>query len=139
VTMNRKPRTGFARALRRNSTDAEKRLWKHLRGRAFAGWKFRRQHPVGGYIADFACPECKLIIELDGGQHMAAHEADERRTSELNRLGYRVLRFWDHEMLANTQGVLDAIYEALNSSPQSSPQRGEEEADLNSSPLSGRG
>jgi very-short-patch-repair endonuclease len=70
---------------------------------------------------------------------MAAREADERRTRELSRLGYRVLRFWDNEMLANTQGVLDSIYEALNSSPQSSPQRGEEEAGGSSSPLNGRG
>lgn len=125
--MSRKLKTEFARALRRNQTDAERRLWKYLRGRAFAGWKFRRQHPVGAYIADFACPERKLVIELDGGQHLTAHKADERRTRELNRLGYRVLRFWDHETLANTQGVLDAIYEALNSSPQPSPQRGEGE------------
>lgn len=120
-------KTEFARRLRRDSTDAERRLWRHLRSRRFSGFKFRRQHPVGRYFADFACPEHKLIIELDGGQHVRLRERDAHRDRELEKHGYRVLRFWDNHVLARTQVVLEAIYEALFSSPQPSPQRGEGE------------
>jgi very-short-patch-repair endonuclease len=115
--MNSKPTTRFARTLRRNMTDAEKRLWLHLRGGSLAEYKFRRQHPIGPYVADFACPACKLVVELDGGQHALNQASDERRTRELSARGYRVLRFWDHEALTNTQGVLDAIFDSLTSSP----------------------
>jgi very-short-patch-repair endonuclease len=122
-----RPRVAFARGLRRDSTDAEKRLWRYLRGRRLCGVKFRRQHPVGRYVADFACPERGLIVELDGGQHARSHGRDARRDRLLGGHGYRVLRFWDHDVLSRTQAVLDTIYEALCSSPQPSPQRGEGE------------
>ncbi len=117
----------FARRLRSDPTDAERRLWHYLRDRRFCGLKFRRQHPVGKYIADFACPERGLIIELDGGQHATQRERDARRGRELEKHGYRVLRFWDNDVLVRTQVVLEAIYAELFSSPQPSPHRGEGE------------
>ena len=127
MRVRKKPKVGFARRLRRDQTEAERRLWQHLRDRRFSGLKFRRQHPVGRYIADFACPDRGLIIELDGGQHAREHERDVRRGRELGEYGYRVLRFWDNDVLARTQTVLEAIHEALFSSPPPSPQRGEGE------------
>jgi adenine-specific DNA-methyltransferase len=145
VRKEHKASTGFARTLRRNMTDAEKRIWSHLKGRSFAEYKFRRQHPIGPYIADFACPACKLVVELDGGQHALNQARDERRSRELAVHGYRVIRFWDHEALSNTQGVLDSIYEALraadrSSSPQPSPRRGEGEEEPEAPlPVNGRG
>ncbi len=90
-------------------TDAEHRLWQHLRGHRFAGLKFRRQHPIGDYIVDFCCSEKHLIIELDGGQHATQSEQDEARTAYLQHLGWQVLRFWNTDMLSNTEGVLQHI------------------------------
>ena len=81
--------------------------------RQLGGAKFRRQHPIGPYIVDSCCPEAKLVIEIDGGQHAAAKEADARRTAFLEAQGYRVLRFWDNEGLARTQGVLEPVLGAL--------------------------
>jgi very-short-patch-repair endonuclease len=120
----------FARGLRRRQTDAERRLWARLRDRRLLGAKFTRQTPIGPYIADFCCREMKLIVELDGGQHAARVAHDAGRTAFLQALGYRVLRFWDNEALANTDGVLQRVAEALSSagpSPRPSPQRGEGE------------
>ncbi|WP_159017526.1 endonuclease domain-containing protein [Cognatiluteimonas profundi] len=102
----------FARRLRGGLTDAERNLWHHLRNRSLMGWKFRRQHPVGPYIADFACVESKLIVELDGSQHLS-DPRDAVRTSQLESHGYRVLRFWDNDALTNTEAVLAVIYDAL--------------------------
>ena len=96
-----------ARRLRREATDAERRLWYHLRNRQLGGFKFRRQETIGRCIADFACAECRLIIEADGGQH--SDDADSERTEYLNGLGWAVLRFWNNDILQNTQGVLEAI------------------------------
>jgi len=104
----------IARRLRRDSTDAERRLWAVLRDRRLAGYRFRRQHPVGDYIVDFACTKHGLIIEADGGQH-ADSEADERRTAFLRAEGWRVLRFWNNDILANPEGVLETILQALRS------------------------
>ena len=101
-----------ARALRVAMTDAERRLWACLRGRRLVGYKFRRQHPLGRYILDFACIEHRLAIEADGGQHSES-AADERRTAWLERQGWRVLRFWNNEILANSEGVQETILEAL--------------------------
>jgi very-short-patch-repair endonuclease len=101
-----------AHQLRQNSTDAEKRLWAAFRGRQFEGFKFRRQHPIGFFIADFACIEHKLIIEADGGQH-ADNDNDIIRTVWLEKQGWRVLRFWNTDILANTSGVLETILKAL--------------------------
>ncbi|MBI4737310.1 MAG: endonuclease domain-containing protein [candidate division NC10 bacterium] len=105
-----------ARRLRRDQTEAERRLWARLRARQVHGAKFRRQHPIGGYIADFCCPECGVVVEVDGGQHAAQVEADSRRTAFLAERGYRVLRFWDNEVLAQIDAVLERIAEAVTDS-----------------------
>ena len=99
-----------ARHLRRVMTDAERRLWRELRAHRFAAWHFRRQHPVGPYIVDFICLAARLVIEIDGGQH--SPDRDGRRTAWLEAAGFRVLRFWNNEVLANSEGVLQAIAEA---------------------------
>ena len=101
-----------ARKLRKNFTDAENALWQELRGRRFSDVKFRRQHPIGKYIADFACVERHLVIEVDGGQH-AENSADLRRTARLNEKGWAVMRFWNDEVLLNRDGVLLRIREML--------------------------
>jgi very-short-patch-repair endonuclease len=101
-----------ARQLRKKMTDAERRLWSVLRGRTLSGYKFRRQHPIGLYIADFACVEHRLVIEADGGQH-ADNLDDERRTVWLESQGWRVMRFWNNDILTNTDGVVRMIVEAL--------------------------
>ncbi len=114
----------FARRLRRTQTDAERKLWAHLRDRQLCGAKFRRQHPIGKYITDFCCVEIGLIIELDGSQHMQQVQADQRRSRYLEQRGYRVLRFWDNEVLANIDGVMEQIVRVLNSPhPSLSPKR----------------
>ena len=103
--------THLAKGLRKRSTDVEQLLWSRLRAGRFEGMKFRRQHPIGQYIADFVCLEKKLIIELDGGQHTLPDEIlkDGQRDAWLEKEGYTVVRFWDNEVLTNTSGVLDAI------------------------------
>ncbi len=104
-----------ARGLRRNQTDAERTLWPRLRKRQLLGAKFRRQHQIGRYIVDFCCSHKKLIVELDGGQHADLACADAQRTAFLEREGYQVLRFWNHEVLANSDAVLEQIDQALTS------------------------
>ena len=101
-----------ARELRVNMTDAERRLWSALRDRRLQRFKFRRQHPLGPFIVDFACIEHRLIIEADGGQHADSVE-DVKRTAWLENRGWRVLRFWNNDILANTEGVQLAILEVL--------------------------
>ena len=102
-----------ARALRRGTTDAERALWSRLRRRQLGGFRFRRQHPIDRYIADFVCPEARLIIELDGAHHLRQFEADGERTADLERRGYRVIRFWNHDVLLQMDRVLSVILEAL--------------------------
>jgi len=104
-----------ARNLRRRQTDAEARLWQQLRARRLEPYKFRRQFPIGSFIADFSCKERRLVIELDGGQHAEPEEIakDRRRTLALEAWGYRVIRFWDNEVLQNMEGVVEAILETL--------------------------
>ena len=99
--------------LRQNATDAERRLWSLLRNRRLQHYKFRRQHPIGAFVADFACTKHRLVVEADGGQHNES-AADARRTAWLESQGWRVIRFWNNEILANTEGVLIAILQALN-------------------------
>jgi adenine-specific DNA-methyltransferase len=101
----------FARDLRKNQTLAEARIWYRLRGRRLSGLRFRRQHPIGPYFADFACLELGLVVELDGGQHSSAHgrSRDCTRSDVLAAHGFEVLRFWDNEALSNTAGVVEAI------------------------------
>lgn len=103
---------GPARGFRRGTTDAEQRLWRHLRRRQLAGHRFRRHCPVGPYIADFACLERRLIVELDGGQY-AGSAQDRCRDAYLYRRGFRVLRFWSNLVLENPEAVLFEIDRAL--------------------------
>ncbi len=106
----------FTKQLRRNMTDAEKLLWRHLRAHRLAEQKFRRQQPLGPYVVDFVHFAARLIVEADGGQHNAiAHDA--QRDAWLKAQGFRVLRFWNNEILLNTDEVLAVIFEAVGGSP----------------------
>lgn len=107
-----------ARILRQNQTDAEKLLWSRLRARQMESAKFVRQYPIGTYITDFACRSLKLVIELDGGQH-ADNPADAERMNVLESSGYRVLRFWNNEVLSNVDGVLQVIAHAIRAASNS--------------------
>ncbi|NOT88656.1 MAG: endonuclease domain-containing protein [Lysobacter sp.] len=102
----------FARILRANMTDAEAELWKHLRRRQLLGCKFRRQHPIGPYVVDFACLERRLVVEVDGGQH-AESASDPRRDACIGRLQFVVVRFWNDDVLTNIDGVCGIICEHL--------------------------
>jgi very-short-patch-repair endonuclease len=106
--------TNTARMLRKNQTDAERALWHRLRNRRLLGVKFRRQVPIKGYVADFAALEIKLIIELDGSQHIDNKEADEIRTGFLQREGYKVIRFWNNDVLLRLDDVLEFILQAVS-------------------------
>jgi len=115
-----------ARDLRRNSTDAERWFWKRLRNRQLLGHKFRRQVPIGPYIVDFICLELRLVIEVDGSQHRRQDDYDESRTQFLGTQGYRVLRYWNNEVLQQGEAVLESIVQALLAPhPNPSPRRGE--------------
>ena len=118
-----------ARDLRHTQTDVERALWRLLRSREMAGFKFRRQHPLCGYIVDFVNLEKRLVIELDGSQHQEQTAYDNARTQTLNEAGFRVLRFWNNELIENREGVLQVILSALTS-PHPGPlpaERGEGE------------
>jgi very-short-patch-repair endonuclease len=104
-----------ARRLRRTATDVEAALWLHLRNRRLGNLKFRRQATLGRAIADFVCAEKRLVVELDGGQH--CDEADAARTARLKALGYRVIRFWNHDVNENLDGVLERILVEANALP----------------------
>ena len=120
--------TKIARQLRHNSTDCERILWCQLRSRQFFQKKFRRQQPIGPYVVDFYCSHCRLVIELDGGQHADQVDADQRRTEFLIGQGYQVLRFWNNQVLENIEGVLKEIWKALNHPhPNPLPNKGEGE------------
>lgn len=108
-----------ARELRRSSTLAEARLWEQLRAKRLGGAKFARQHPIGPYVADFACRSRLIVIEVDGATHGTDAERahDRKRTAFLQQLGYRVLRFGNDEVLNGMDGVLTLISEALNEAP----------------------
>ena len=97
--------TPVARRLRGRETEAEKLMWHHLRARQFLDLKWRRQHPVGSHVADFACDALRLIVELDGGQH-ADSESDRARTAALQSSGWQVQRYWNNDVLDNIEGVL---------------------------------
>jgi len=119
-----------ARELRRSSPDAERALWQRLRSRQLGGYKFRRQHPIGVFFADFACVEAGLVVELDGGQHLGdeAMHRDARRTAKLHELGFQVLRFSNRDALVETDGVLTVILDWLTAHhphPNPLPQAGE--------------
>jgi very-short-patch-repair endonuclease len=102
-----------AQELRRNLTPAEKKLWSHLRAHRMGDVHFRNQHAIGNYVVDFCAPRKKLIIELDGSQHMEQQEYDSERTAFLEAKGYRVLRFWNDDVINNMEMVLKAIWSTL--------------------------
>ena len=104
----------FARRLRRDMTDAERRVWARLRHNQLGGFRFRRQHPLGPFVVDFVCLEQKLVVELDGGQHAEAVDADASRTRWLNDRGYRVLRFWNHQVFEEWDVVEAEVWRLLN-------------------------
>jgi very-short-patch-repair endonuclease len=101
-----------ARALPKSMTDAERVLWRLLRDRRLAGWRFRRQEPIDHYVVDFMCFEARLIIEADGGQHFES-QTDKTRDAYLQSKGFRVVRFWNNDVLSNREGVQRIILEAL--------------------------
>ncbi len=102
-----------SRRLRQASTDAEKALWQRVRGRQLGGYKFRRQVPIAWFIADFLCEEKKLVVELDGGHHQEQADIDERRTKQIERHGYRLVRLWNNDVLKNIEGVLETLLAEL--------------------------
>lgn len=106
-------KTKFAKSLRRRMTDAERKLWSTPRNRQFHDYKFRRQVPIGTYVVDSVCFEEMLVIEVDGGQHTENLEQDSIRTEWLEQEGYREMRFWNNDVLGNTDGAIRAIEEAL--------------------------
>ncbi len=114
-----------ARRLRAEQTDAERRLWRELRGLKSDGFHFRRQAPIGRYIVDFACHTARLAIEVDGGQHgmVDMAERDDARTEWLAGRGFRVLRFWNDEVLGNIDGVMRVVADALATPPPTPPRK----------------
>jgi very-short-patch-repair endonuclease len=103
----------FARTLRQNATDPERLLWGRLRRRQLNGFRFRRQRPIGPYVCDFVCLHAFVIVELDGSQHVDQTAYDARRDAYLRSNGFRVLRFWNGDVLTRIDVVLETIYEAL--------------------------
>jgi very-short-patch-repair endonuclease len=131
----------FSRTLRTSATDAERKLWRYLRDSQLNGARFRRQHPEGIYVLDFACVQQHLAVELDGGQHADDVARDERRTAFLETQGWRVQRFWNNDVMGNIEGVLTVIAEALvaGNRPPSQPSPWEGEGVKNSSPCQSEG
>jgi very-short-patch-repair endonuclease len=109
------------RRLRRNPTDAERRLWSCLRRKQMGHFKFRRQHPFGDYVIDFVCLEAMLAVEVDGGQHSEEREQDAVRTKSLNEAGFKVLRFWNNDVLRDIEAVKESIWLALQERCTPSP------------------
>ncbi len=112
-------RIARARALRKGSTATERALWRTLRRRQLGGFKFRRQEPVGPFVVDFVCLEARVVIEVDGGGHAQEEQTtfDENRTRQLEEQGFRVLRFWNHEVLQSQRAVLETIEMELKKTP----------------------
>ena len=112
----------LAQSLRNNATPAERRLWWHLSKRQLQGHKFSRQMPIGPFVADFLCRKARLVIEVDGGQHCESRR-DQSRTDFIEAQGFRVIRFWNNEVLENIEGVLLTIAQAMADSPPPAPSR----------------
>jgi very-short-patch-repair endonuclease len=131
-----------AKALRENTTTAEDVLWRHLRRVEINGSHFRRQVPIGPYIADFACLKKRLVIEVDGSQHGDDEglRRDEVRTRWLNSEGYRVIRFWNNDVMSRTDAVLETIHDIIAVTPPRLPAAGDRKSELRSSrPPQGEG
>jgi very-short-patch-repair endonuclease len=109
----------LSKNLRKNQTKAEIKIWRYLKNRALAGYKFRRQCPIGPYIVDFVCFERMVVLEIDGGQHADQTHRDARRTEYLKSRGFKVIRFWNNEVLGDTDSVLSVIQATLINSPSS--------------------
>jgi very-short-patch-repair endonuclease len=124
--MNDLHKHSTAKILRKNFTNTERLLWKYLRAKQMEGCKFRRQEPIGSYIVDFVCQEKRIVIEVDGGQHSIEGKRDNERDEWLEGKGYKVLRFWDNEVLANIEGVLEGIRDCFNHPPLPPPLKGGE-------------
>ena len=114
----------FAKAMRHQPTNAETLIWTALRGARLQGFKFKRQQPIGAYIVDFVCFECALVVEIDGGQHGDAVSADQLRSKWLQSQGFRVLRYWNNDVIERKDDVLESIIRALREylSPTPLPQ-----------------
>jgi very-short-patch-repair endonuclease len=112
----------LARTLRRDATDAERIMWRLLRDRQLDGTKFRRQVPIGPFIADFASIGHKLIVELDGGQHSESL-SDAHRDHYLTKCGWRIVRFWNNDVMKNREGVLESLQQAIALTPTLSRKR----------------
>ncbi len=124
--MKASPVHEYARRLRREQTDAEGRLWFRLRQRRLGGFRFRRQFPIGDFIVDFCCREQRLVVEIDGGHHIDQQTTDKTRSALIEARGYRVIRFWNSEVLSNTDEVAEQIFNALTEpSPYPLPGQGE--------------
>jgi very-short-patch-repair endonuclease len=131
------PQRRLARAMRASPTEAERKLWWHLRHRfPTSGTHFRRQVRIGRYVADFACHATRIVIEVDGGQHGAASAADAARTKVLEANGYRVMRYWNNDVLTNIDGVLEDILSKITTTPtpNPSPQEGGEHTERVATP-----
>jgi very-short-patch-repair endonuclease len=114
----------IAKNLRKRLTNTEHLLWSRLRAKQIEGCKFRRQTPIGKYIVDFVCHEQRVIVEVDGGQHSEAVEEDKIRDKWLREQGYKVLRFWNNEVLTNVEGVLETIKDSCKYPPSPDPSHG---------------
>ena len=123
VTFRPRP-TRLAQNLRNNATDAERHLWRQLSGRKLGGYKFSRQIPVGRFVCDFMCREARVVVELDGGQHGQDEARDAYRSEYIEGEGYQVLRFWNNDVLGNTDGVLAAILRTLETAHPLPPPAG---------------
>ena len=115
--------TARAREMRNNATDAEKHLWRQLSARKIAGVRFNRQVPIGPYICDFVSRSLKLVIEVDGGQHDWSAEDDQRRTDFLQAQGYKVIRFWNNDVIDRIEGVVQEIESVISDMPSPNPSR----------------
>ncbi len=113
-----------ARTLRTNATEAEQKLWAHLRKKQLYGFQFRRQYSIGPYFADLFCVEAKLVIEVDGSQHADREAHDERRSAFMRTNGYRVLRFWNSEVTSDVDSVVERIAAVLRQTPRTGKQKG---------------
>jgi very-short-patch-repair endonuclease len=123
-----------ARELRANATNAERLLWVHLSARKVAGTRFNRKVPIGPFICDFVSRSAKLIVEVDGGQHDSNAAADEARTRHLEARGFRVVRFWNNEVLQQIEGVVAEIERALADTPSPDPSRKREGSSVTPEP-----